>query len=241
MPLLRRGREGRTRLTPSAARDPWRRWEISAVQTAESAPKPRIAAPLAERLKRAITDTQNPDPELLGALAELAFGDVADGPVAHREIRFLTLSDRARAEAITQQRQPELVERLIKDSITRTAFREQEARVLFELMIPTDSEGRPRPARQRGVRRRCRNRGLPLGAHGHRRRAALRRQRTGTPAPDHPLPPAPRRSGGTDGLRRRRSDRDPSIPAARRRPRRKPRRWRRCSAASSKSPTRRSR
>ena len=138
VPLLRRGREGRTRLTPTAARDPWRRWEISAVQTAESARKPRITAPLAERLKRAIIGTQNPDPELLGALAELAFGDVANGPVTHREIRFLTLSDRARAEAITQQRQPELVERLIKDSITRTAFREQEARVLFELMIPTD-------------------------------------------------------------------------------------------------------
>jgi CHAT domain-containing protein/pimeloyl-ACP methyl ester carboxylesterase len=138
VPLLRRGREGRTRLTPTAARDPWRRWEISAVQTAEPAPKPRIAGALAERLKRAITATQNPDQELLGALAELAFGDVADGPVTHREIRFLTLSDRARAEAITQQRQPELVERLIKDSITRTAFREQEARVLFELMIPTD-------------------------------------------------------------------------------------------------------
>jgi hypothetical protein len=48
--------------------------------------------------KRAITGTQNPDPELLGALAELAFGDVANGPVTPREIRFLTLSDRARAE-----------------------------------------------------------------------------------------------------------------------------------------------
>jgi CHAT domain-containing protein/pimeloyl-ACP methyl ester carboxylesterase len=138
VPLLRRGREGRTRLTPTAARDPWRRWEISAVQAAASAPKPRISASLAERLKRAIIATQQPDPELLGALAELAIGEVGDGPVSRREIRFLTLSDRARAEAITQQRQPELVERLIKDSITRTAFREQEARVLFELMIPTD-------------------------------------------------------------------------------------------------------
>jgi tetratricopeptide (TPR) repeat protein len=138
VPLLRRGREGRTRLTPTAARDPWRRWEISAVQAGYSGPKPRIGAPLAERLKRAIITTENPGPELLGALAEIAFSDVADAPVTHREIRFLTLSDRARAEAITQQRQPELVERLIKDSIMRTAFREQEARVLFELMIPTD-------------------------------------------------------------------------------------------------------
>lgn len=137
VPLLRRGREGRTRLTPTAARAPWRRWEISAVQATESALKPRLPAPLAERLKRAVIDTQKPDPELLGALAEMAFGEAA-GPVTHREIRFLTLSDRARAEAITQQRQPELVERLIKDSIARTAFREQEAKVLFELMIPTD-------------------------------------------------------------------------------------------------------
>jgi tetratricopeptide (TPR) repeat protein len=138
VPLLRRGREGRTRLTPIAARNPWRRWEISAVRAAEAAAKPRIAAPLAELLKRAIIETEKPDPEILGALAGLAFGELAGEPTAHREIRFLTLSDRARAEVIAQQRQPELVERLIKDSITRTAFREQEARVLFELMIPTD-------------------------------------------------------------------------------------------------------
>ena len=56
----------------------------------------------------------------------------------HREIRFLTLSDRARAEATSQQRQPELVERLIKDSISQPHFSQEESRVLFELTVPNE-------------------------------------------------------------------------------------------------------
>lgn len=62
----------------------------------------------------------------------------SDGPEVYREIRFLTLSDRARAEATSQQRQPELLERLIRDSISDYQFRPEESRVLFELTVPND-------------------------------------------------------------------------------------------------------
>ena len=37
-----------------------------------------------------------------------------------------------------QQRQPELVERLIAASVAQTRFRAEEARALFELIVPND-------------------------------------------------------------------------------------------------------
>ena len=83
-------------------------------------------------------ESDNADAELLAALAELAIGEPAEPVEAHREIKFLTLSDRARAEATSHQRQPELVERLIKDSISQTRFRPEESRVLFELTVPNE-------------------------------------------------------------------------------------------------------
>ena len=50
----------------------------------------------------------------------------------------MSLSGRARAEAILQQRQPELIERLVSASIKTTDYRKHDARALFELMIPND-------------------------------------------------------------------------------------------------------
>ncbi|MBU8817758.1 CHAT domain-containing protein [Mycolicibacterium goodii] len=138
-PLLRKGREGRRRLTSSAGRQhAWRRWEVSVVDPPRRPESPCLPAPLADRLKRAVLESGSADPELVAALAELAIRAPAERDGSHREIRFLTLSDRARAEATTQQRQPELVERLIKDSISQTRFRAEESRVLFELTVPNE-------------------------------------------------------------------------------------------------------
>ncbi|KLO52731.1 hypothetical protein ACT17_12680 [Mycolicibacterium conceptionense] len=137
--LLRHGREGRRRLTASAGRQhAWRRWEVSVVEPPRKSPSACLPKPLAERLKRAVLETDNADAELLAALAELAISGPAEPAEAHREIRFLTLSDRARAEATSQQRQPELVDRLIKSSISQTSFRSDESRVLFELTVPNE-------------------------------------------------------------------------------------------------------
>lgn len=135
-PLLQRGREGRRRLTSTAGHDAWRRWEVSVVTPTRKSEPACLPKPLAERLKRAVLETDHADAELLAALAELAISEPAEPDEAHREIRFLTLSDRARAEATTHQRQPELVERLIKDSISQTRYRPEDSRVLFELTVP---------------------------------------------------------------------------------------------------------
>ena len=137
-PLLQRGREGRRRLTSTAGRDAWRRWEVSVVTPTRKSEPACLPKPLAERLKRAVLESDHADAELLAALAELAISEPAEPVEAHREIKFLTLSDRARAEATTHQRQPELVERLIKDSIAQPRFRPEESRVLFELTVPNE-------------------------------------------------------------------------------------------------------
>jgi tetratricopeptide (TPR) repeat protein len=136
--LLQPGREGRRRLTSTTGRDAWRRWEVSVVTPPRTSQPPSLPKPLADRLKRAVLESDNADTELLAALAELAIGEPAEPNEAHREIRFLTLSDRARAEATSHQRQPELVERLIKDSISQPRFRPEESRVLFELTVPNE-------------------------------------------------------------------------------------------------------
>ncbi len=137
-PLLQRGREGRRRLRSTSDRDAWRRWEVSVVTPPRATTPARLPKPLADRLKRAVLESDNADSELLAALADLAINQAAETPEVHREIRFLTLSERARAEATSQQRQPELIERLIKDSISQTRYRAEESRVLFELTIPNE-------------------------------------------------------------------------------------------------------
>ena len=136
-PLLQHGREGRQRVTSTAGRDAWRRWEVSVVTPPRKSEPACLPKPLAERLKRAVLESDHADAELLAALAELAISEPAE-PEAHREIKFLTLSDRARAENTSHQRQPELVERLIKDSISQTRYRADESRVLFELTVPNE-------------------------------------------------------------------------------------------------------
>jgi len=134
-PILARGRDGRSRLTPVQGRDPWRRWEISVVESADPAPL-RLPAPLLESLKRAVRDSVA-DPEVATALTDMALASGAQRP-PDRAIKFVSLSDRARAEVMHQQRQPELIDRLIQASITHTEFRQQEARALFELLVPND-------------------------------------------------------------------------------------------------------
>ena len=137
-PLLQPGRDGRQRLTSMSGRDAWRRWEVTVVTPPPKPEKACLPKPLADRLKRAVLESDNADSELLAALADLAIGEPVEPNEAHREIRFLTLSDRARAEVISQQRQPELVERLIRSSISQPRFRAEESRVLFELTVPNE-------------------------------------------------------------------------------------------------------
>ena len=57
--------------------------------------------------------------------------------VAQR-IKYVYLSERARAESISQQRQPGLVEALIKEAIKDSRYNREISRTLFQLMIPVD-------------------------------------------------------------------------------------------------------
>lgn len=56
-------------------------------------------------------------------------------PVATR-LRFLHVGQRARAEAVVQQRQPDLIEQLVRQQIDSTRWNPDFGRALFQLMVP---------------------------------------------------------------------------------------------------------
>lgn len=53
-------------------------------------------------------------------------------------LKYVYLSERARAETIIQQRQPGLIEALIRDAITSSEYKQEISRTLFQLMVPFD-------------------------------------------------------------------------------------------------------
>lgn len=53
-------------------------------------------------------------------------------------LKYIYLSERARAETVIQQRQPGLIEALIRDAIISSAYKPDISRTLFQLMIPFD-------------------------------------------------------------------------------------------------------
>lgn len=131
--MLRRGRHGRVRFGAGRNQDAWRRWEITAERGGSS--RPRIPDGLRTSLA-ALSARKNADPDVLQALASLALTDQQDMPPSR--LRFVTLSDRARAEVVDEQHQPLLIDRLIQSSITNTRYDANAARALFELMMPND-------------------------------------------------------------------------------------------------------
>ncbi len=60
------------------------------------------------------------------------------GPALAERLKYVYLSERARAEAIIQQRQPGLIEALIKDAIRSSEYNRDISRTLFQLMVPLD-------------------------------------------------------------------------------------------------------
>ncbi len=55
-----------------------------------------------------------------------------------QRLRYLFLSQRARAEAVVQQRQPQLIETLVASAIHTSQFDLELSRLFFQLMVPTD-------------------------------------------------------------------------------------------------------
>ncbi len=137
-PRLEKGVGGQMRLTPSGARGYWRRWTVTAVPA--EIPRPRSPLPpiLNERLRAALTPEVASDPAVAAALLDLAFQDDRSLRRRPHKLRFLALSDRARAEVLVQDTQPELITQLIRRSIAGSAFKRDIAKTLFELLIPGD-------------------------------------------------------------------------------------------------------
>lgn len=63
---------------------------------------------------------------------------VREKPQVAEKLKYVFLSERARAEAVEQMRQPGLIEALIKEQITKSTYDENVCRTLFQLMIPLD-------------------------------------------------------------------------------------------------------
>jgi hypothetical protein len=85
-----------------------------------------------------VTDADRSE-ETAGAAA-LAAGmpqDSRPAPIAER-LRFMYVGTRARAVTVVQQRQPNLIEGLVRQQIGRAEWNEDFGRMLFQLMVPHD-------------------------------------------------------------------------------------------------------
>ncbi|CAA6808791.1 MAG: Unknown protein [uncultured Thiotrichaceae bacterium] len=67
---------------------------------------------------------------------------------AAERLKYVYLSERARAEALVQQRQPGLIEALIKKSIQDSRYDSDICRTLFQLMVPVDFKSTARQTEQ---------------------------------------------------------------------------------------------
>jgi CHAT domain-containing protein len=65
-------------------------------------------------------------------------GTTANPHAVAERIKYVYLSERARAEAISQQRQPGLIEALIKEAIKDSRYNSDISRTLFQLMVPLE-------------------------------------------------------------------------------------------------------
>ncbi|WP_407278160.1 CHAT domain-containing protein [Aromatoleum evansii] len=63
-------------------------------------------------------------------------------------LKYVFLSERARAESVLHQRQPGLIEALVRNAITQDHYNADLSRTLFQLMVPLDFKAAAREAEQ---------------------------------------------------------------------------------------------
>ncbi|BAL23837.1 CHAT domain-containing protein [Azoarcus sp. KH32C] len=122
--VLYEGEGARPRLAASARSDYWPRLLVTAADQPESLPSGEATLP--------------PAP-----LKETTKGE----PVAEF-LKYVFLSERARAESVVQQRQPGLIEALVGNAITHDQYDADLSRTLFQLMVPLDFKASAREADQ---------------------------------------------------------------------------------------------
>lgn len=103
--------------------------------------RPHLVA--GEGLRRRLVDVGGSRywPRLMVTAAERPGGESgtrATRLVASETLRFLYIGQRARAEAVVQQRQPGLIEKLVRQQIHSTRWQEEFGRALFQLLVPND-------------------------------------------------------------------------------------------------------
>ena len=140
-------------------------------------------------------------------------------PVIAENIRYVFLSERARAESVVQQRQPGLIESLVKNAIGRDGYDPDLSRTLFQLMVPLDFKAAAREAEQMVLVVDGYTANLPWGDAAGRGPADGAQDRGGAPVRLHALPQDAAQYHPQDRLR----DRQPgylrlSQPPARRGP-----------------------
>ena len=113
-----------------------------------------------EGWRRRLFDSGNPsywprlivsDADSLDGASQRALLPVGEAPAAGAQsmasrrrttiaerLRFLYVGQRARAETVVQQRQPGLVETLVRQQIANAVWQEDFGRVLFQLLVPPD-------------------------------------------------------------------------------------------------------
>lgn len=83
-----------------------------------------------------VTDADRSDEPVMAAARRV--GDPPPATMVADRLRFMYVGTRARAEAVVQQRQPGLVEALVKQQISDPVWDEDFGRMLFQLMVPHD-------------------------------------------------------------------------------------------------------
>jgi CHAT domain-containing protein len=152
-PELQRGEGVRQRLQAGGGSGYWPRLSIvdadrtDDVQCAPECYELRIVSPIPQDVRQRLRRAEGGEaatPAGAPAASEAVSADVpVRAPVPDR-LRFTFLGERARAEAVVQQRQPGLIEALIKDAIRHDSFNADIARTLFQLMVPLDFKGTTR-------------------------------------------------------------------------------------------------
>ena len=127
-PALERGEGRRQRLFDAGAGSYWPRLIVTDADRHEDA-----AAPECQPSRRRATRQR-------GATV-----------LADRHAKFLYVGQRARAESVLQQRQPGLIERLVRQQIHNPVWNEDFGRMLFQLMVPHDFKDAGAPARAGGA------------------------------------------------------------------------------------------
>ncbi|MEN8808264.1 MAG: CHAT domain-containing protein, partial [Desulfobacterales bacterium] len=152
---LLQGEGFRTRLSVSSGSGYWPRMIVTDADQSETVCPPEcyrirrvspIPADLQKQLVEELTGGRKPTEED-AALQKAQPSEPSSTALAER-MKFVFLSERARAEAIVVQRQPGLAENLIRQAIRSDRYRPELARTLFQLLVPLDFKEASRNASQ---------------------------------------------------------------------------------------------